>query len=55
MTPIAAHDAAAQAPTPSDPARPPAGQDTPPVTPRTSRWRRLSSAVAESHRAAVPF
>lgn len=55
MTSIAARDNSTPTPTPAGPARPPAGQDEPTGTPRASRWRRLSTAVAESHRAAVPF
>jgi hypothetical protein len=55
VTPIAAHDAAAPPPSPADTAPAPAGPDEPAATSRAARWRRLSSAVAESHRAAVPF
>jgi hypothetical protein len=55
VTPIAARDTAASTPTPADPPRSPTDQDEPTGTPRASRWQRLSTAVAESHRAAVPF
>ena len=55
MTPIAARDTAAPNPAPVDPPRSPTDQDEPTGTPRASLWRRLSTAVAESHRAAVPF
>jgi hypothetical protein len=54
VTPIAAHDTAAPTPTPAD-ATASTARDERAEAPRASRWRRLSSAVAESHRAAVPF
>lgn len=53
MTPIVARDTAAPTPSPTVPTRAEDQADT--QSPELPFWRRLSTAVAESHRAAVPF
>jgi len=55
VTPIVAPDTAAPTPSSTEPTRSP--DDDQVVTPASELpfWRRLSTAVAESHRAAVPF
>ena len=55
MTPIVAPDTAAPTASPTDPTRAPADDQAEMPSPELPFWRRLSTAVAESHRAAVPF
>ena len=55
MTPIVATDTAAPAPSSTEPDRAPADDQDVTPAPDLPFWRRLSTAVAESHRAAVPF
>ena len=55
MTPIVARDTAAPTPSPTEPTRAPADDQAVTPTPELPFWRRLSTAVADTHRAAVPF
>lgn len=55
MTSIVAHTTAAPTPSPTEPTRVPADDRAVAPTPALPFWRRLSTAVADSHRAAVPF
>ena len=55
MTPIVAPDTAAPTPSSTAPTQAPADDQAVPPSPERPFWRRLSTAGAESHRAAVPF